>query len=171
MAVVSNCLNLTKNEFTWCGFTNFASKFQQVRIISVSCDCKPFIFKICQTVAGPSFNRFLKSDFDWFLPFGPPNCVTSIKFWRVKNLHSLLKIPLTMIRLCTLGVSPSLVFEKATVFGVIEDLTFKISEDSGQLQFWSEPSEILNIRSSSTLETVAFLIPSEMPLGFQSQVG
>ena len=101
MAVVSNCLNLTKNEFTWCGFTNFISKFLQVRIISVSCDCKPFIFKICQTVAGPSFNRFLKSDFDWFLPFGPPNCVTSIKIWRVKNLHSLLKIPLTMIRLCT----------------------------------------------------------------------
>ena len=31
--------------------------------------------------------------------------------------------------------------------------------DSGQLQFWSEPSEILNVRSSSTPETVAFTIP------------
>ena len=31
--------------------------------------------------------------------------------------------------------------------------------DSGQLQFWSEPSEILNIRSSSTPETVVFTIP------------
>ena len=31
--------------------------------------------------------------------------------------------------------------------------------DSGQLQFWSEPSEILNIRSSSTPEPVAFTIP------------
>ena len=42
---------------------------------------------------------------------------------------------------------------KATVFGVVEVLRFKISEDydqtetanwaeSGKLQFWSEPSEI-----------------------------
>ena len=57
---------------------------------------------------------------------------------------------------------------------VFEDLKFKISEgsdqnwscpetanraDSGQLQFWSEPSEILNVRSSRTPETVAFTIP------------
>ena len=55
---------------------------------------------------------------------------------------------------------------KATVFGVFEDLKFKISEtetanraDSGQLQFWSESSEILNVRSSSTPETVTFTIP------------
>ena len=26
--------------------------------------------------------------------------------------------------------------------------------ESGQLQFWSKPSEILNLRSSNTLETV-----------------
>ena len=31
--------------------------------------------------------------------------------------------------------------------------------DSGKLQFWSEPSEILNLRSSNTPETVAFTIP------------
>ena len=31
--------------------------------------------------------------------------------------------------------------------------------DSGQLQFWSEPSEILNLRSPNTHETVAFNIP------------
>jgi hypothetical protein len=31
--------------------------------------------------------------------------------------------------------------------------------DSGQLQFWSEPSEILNLLSSNTPETVAFTIP------------
>ena len=31
--------------------------------------------------------------------------------------------------------------------------------DSGQLQFWSEPSEILNLRSQNTPETVAFNIP------------
>ena len=61
---------------------------------------------------------------------------------------------------------------KATVSGVFEDLKFKISEgsdqslaetanraDSGQLQFWSEPSEILKMRSSNTPETVAFTIP------------
>ena len=65
---------------------------------------------------------------------------------------------------------------KATVFGVFEDLKFKISEgsdqnrsfpesalltvsDSEQLQFWSEPSEILNVRSSSTAEPVAYTIP------------
>ena len=56
---------------------------------------------------------------------------------------------------------------KATVSGVFEDLKFKISEgltetanraDSGQLQFWSEPSEILNVRSSSTPEPVVFTI-------------
>ena len=51
---------------------------------------------------------------------------------------------------------------KATVSGVFEDLKFKISEDRaepGQLQFWYEPSEILNLRSSSAPETVAFTIP------------
>ena len=51
---------------------------------------------------------------------------------------------------------------KATVSWIFEDLKFNISEgraESGQLQFWSEPSEILNIRSSSTTETVAFTIP------------
>ena len=73
---------------------------------------------------------------------------------------------------------------KATVSGVFEDLKFKISEgsdqnlscpesallavsvaetasraDSGQLQFRSEPFEILNVRSSSTPKTVAFTIP------------
>ena len=61
---------------------------------------------------------------------------------------------------------------KATVSGVFEDLKFKISEgsdqslaetanraDSGQHQFWSEPPEILNVRTSSTLETTAITIP------------
>jgi hypothetical protein len=60
---------------------------------------------------------------------------------------------------------------KSTVFWVFEDLKFKISEgyeqnwcfpDSAQLavsgkhQFWSEPSEILNLWSLTTPETVAF---------------
>ena len=31
--------------------------------------------------------------------------------------------------------------------------------ESGQLQFWSEPSENLNIRSSNTPETVVVTIP------------
>ena len=60
---------------------------------------------------------------------------------------------------------------KAIVSGVVEYLKSKISEgclslaetaswaDSGQLQFWSEPSEILNLRSSNTPKTVAFNIP------------
>ena len=43
---------------------------------------------------------------------------------------------------------------KSTVFWVLEDLKFKISE--GYDQFWSEPSEILNLRSSTTPETVTF---------------
>ena len=53
---------------------------------------------------------------------------------------------------------------KATASGVFEDLKFKIvgclslaetanRADSRQLQFWSEPSEILNLRSSNTPET------------------
>ena len=53
---------------------------------------------------------------------------------------------------------------KATISGVFEDLKFKIAEtanraDSGQLIFWSEPSEIFNVRSSSTPETVDFTHP------------
>ena len=58
---------------------------------------------------------------------------------------------------------------KATVSGVFEDFKFKISEgldqtetanraESGQLQFWSKPSEILNLSSSNTPETAAFTI-------------
>ena len=60
---------------------------------------------------------------------------------------------------------------KETISGEFEDLKFKISEgclslaetanraDSGQVQIWSEPSEILNVRFSSTTEPVAFTIP------------
>jgi hypothetical protein len=48
----------------------------------------------------------------------------------------------------------------ATVTGVIEDLAETANwAESGQLQFWSDPSEILNLRSSCTPETVAFNIP------------
>ena len=45
----------------------------------------------------------------------------------------------------------------STVSWVFEDLKFKISE--GYYQNWSEPSEILNLRSSTTPETVAFTPP------------
>ena len=31
--------------------------------------------------------------------------------------------------------------------------------ESGQLQFWSKPSEVLNLRSSNTPKTAAFTIP------------
>ena len=58
---------------------------------------------------------------------------------------------------------------KATVSGVVEDLKFKISEgylaetanwaQSGKHQFWSEPSEILDLRTSTTPEIVAFMPP------------
>ena len=60
---------------------------------------------------------------------------------------------------------------KATDSGVVEDLKFKISEglvqitetanraEAGKLQFWSEPSEILNLRSLNTQETVDFTLP------------
>ena len=63
---------------------------------------------------------------------------------------------------------------KSAVFWVFEDLKFKISEgydpnwcfpDSAQLaasakhQFGFEPCEILNLRSSTTPETVAFTPP------------
>ena len=69
---------------------------------------------------------------------------------------------------------------KSTVFWVFEDLRFKSSEgydqnwcfpdslslaetanwaQSGKHQFWSEPSEILNLKSSTTPETVAFTPP------------
>ena len=48
---------------------------------------------------------------------------------------------------------------KATVSGVFEVAETANRADSGQLQFWSEPSQILNLRSSNTSETVAFTIP------------
>ena len=49
---------------------------------------------------------------------------------------------------------------KSTVSLIFEDLKFTISE--GYDQNWSEPSEILNLGSSTTPETVAFttLIPN-----------
>ena len=46
---------------------------------------------------------------------------------------------------------------KSTVSWVFEDLKFKISE--GYDQFGSEPFEILNLRSSTTPETVVFTPP------------
>ena len=46
---------------------------------------------------------------------------------------------------------------KSTVSWVFEDLKFKISE--GYDQSWSEPSKILNLRSSTTSETVVFTPP------------
>ena len=46
---------------------------------------------------------------------------------------------------------------KATVSGAVEDLKFKISEVSDQ--FWSQPSEVLNLRSSNTQKTVDFTPP------------
>ena len=46
---------------------------------------------------------------------------------------------------------------KSTVSWIFEDLDFKISK--GYDQNWSEPSEILNLRSSTTPETVAFTPP------------
>ena len=55
---------------------------------------------------------------------------------------------------------------KSTVSWVFEDLKFKNSEGYDQnwcfpdsAQFWSEPSEILNLRSSTTQEIVAFTPP------------
>ena len=61
---------------------------------------------------------------------------------------------------------------KSTVSGVFEDLRLKFRKttskievvlapraESGQLQFWSELAEILNLRSSNTPELVAFTIP------------
>ena len=60
----------------------------------------------------------------------------------------------------------SLKFQKATSkIEVVLALPCWLSQfswdraDSGQLQFWSEPFEILNVRSSGTPETVAFTIP------------
>ena len=46
---------------------------------------------------------------------------------------------------------------KATVSGVFAAETANRAE-SGQLQFWSEPSEILNLRSSKTPKTVLISI-------------
>ena len=50
----------------------------------------------------------------------------------------------------------SMVQKKTRAWGCPESAMLAVS---GQLQFWSEPSEILNLRSSNTPETVAFTIP------------
>ena len=68
-------LKCAKNKFTWCEFSIFPRKVQQIHIISVSCNCMSFIFKICQTVAGigitSQFHEFLNLIFGGFLSFGP----------------------------------------------------------------------------------------------------
>ena len=50
-----------------------------------------------------------------------------------------------------------------TGFFRLQDIKVQIAEtanraESGQLQFWSEPSEILKVRSSNIPENVAFTI-------------
>ena len=65
-----------------------------------------------------------------------------------------------LCKVADLGFLKNLLYQggvKSTVFCVFEDLKFKISE--GYDQNWSEPSEILNLRSSTTPETVAFTPP------------
>ena len=53
----------------------FNSKFQQIRKISVSGDCMPFMFKICQIVmcisTASQFHEFLKSNFWRVFDVGP----------------------------------------------------------------------------------------------------
>ena len=56
---------------------------------------------------------------------------------------------------------------KSTVSWVFEDLKFKISE--GYNQFWSEPSEILILRSSTTPETEAFTSYGHVVRDFESE--
>ena len=40
-----------------------------------------------------------------------------------------------------------------------QDISSETADRADSGQFWSEPSEILNLRSSNTPETVAFTIP------------
>ena len=67
---------------------------------------------------------------------------------------------------------------KATVFGVLEDLTFRISEgsdqnwaDSGQLQFWSQPSEILNVKQSPESSNVLYCTPKKVLVASEGLMG
>ena len=57
-----------------------------------------------------------------------------------------------MTKVCTVGDSGFFRLQ-----GIL-NLKFQ-KADSGQFQFWSEPSEISKLRSSNTPETVAFTIP------------
>ena len=68
--VVPNGPNPPKIKLTWCNFTNFPRKFQQILIISVSGQFHCFIFKICQTVVG---NIMMNQFHDFFLSI----------FWRI----------------------------------------------------------------------------------------
>ena len=64
-------------------FTRFSSKLRQILIISISVHCKPFVFKICQTVAVITMMRqfpevFLKINFWRVFPLWP-NCAPEEK--------------------------------------------------------------------------------------------
>ena len=79
---------------------------------------------------------------------------------KAENLAPTEPFYLTLFKVLTLAVSPSLVSRYCEGYSVwvFEDLNFKISEGY-KLQFWSELSEILNFRSSNTPEPIAFTIP------------
>ena len=77
----------------------------------------------------------------------------------VKNQVSIRKGDQKQSKVCTLGGVKSLVsryIEGYSFWGIAETAS---RAESGQLQFWSQPSEILNLRSWYTSETVAFNIP------------
>ena len=77
----------------------------------------------------------------------------------LSNRFTLENICNTSEHICMLGVSPSLVsrYCEGYSFWSLAD-TAANRADTGQLQFWSEPS-VLNLWSSNTPETVAFTIP------------
>jgi hypothetical protein len=88
----------------------------------------------------------------------------------LKYAYSLFYVQLCYVR--TSGVSPSLVSRyivKATVFGVLEDLTFKISEGSDQN--WSCPESALlavsvhnTLKSKKILNHLTYIIRYSGPL-------
>ena len=91
--------------FILCGFTNFSSQCQLIYIISISGDCKLFIFKICKTVAGVSptsqFHEFFNLIFGGYYSVNVlDSSLTRVtnqiahKVVKIKNLRQPVYLPL-----------------------------------------------------------------------------
>ena len=106
----------------------------------------------CKYYGGLACLKFLAAVCNWLCQIH--NLENNILIDKIKRLH-----------VCTLGVSPSLVSRYCEGYGFVSTWGLSLltetanRADSGQLQFWFEPSEILNCRFSKNCSFHNILIP------------